>query len=405
MKSLASGRLKLALYVTVASSFLAAAGCRSTATPEAPDSPAAITVSTDRIASIDLPARIDAGGIVQAGATAQITSRVMAPIQDVLVRAGDRVTRGQPLVVLDSREVTANAERADATLAAATEASRAAESRIAAAQSTLRLAQATHARVRALHEKRSATAQELDQAVASLEAAEAQALTARSESAAAASARETARAAAAAASVARSYAVLTAPFDGVVAERSADPGSLATPGSPLLIVEESGPARLDVRLDDSRAAWVRQGQSAAIRLDDDESASWTTTSIVEVGRSDPASHTFLVKLALPPNVSARTGSFGRARFTGESRRTLTAPAASVVRRAGLTFVFVVGADTQARLRPVIVGERDDNRTEVLAGVSDGDVVIVSPPPAVTDGSRVIVGSRAPSPHAGEAHRE
>lgn len=245
---------------------MVAAGCSTPPRSDSgsSDSTAAIPVSVDRVSSVDLLSRIEAGGIVQAGATAHVTSRVVAPIQAVHVRAGDTVRRGQALVTLDSREVAANVTRAAAAWTAATESSRAAESRMAAAESALRLASATHARIRALHDKRSATAQELDQAVAALDAAEAQIQSARSESAASLAARDAARAAADAASVAQSYTTLTAPFDGVIADRMADPGSLATPGLPLVVVEASGRPRLEVRLDDSRA-WTATGQRAEVR--------------------------------------------------------------------------------------------------------------------------------------------
>ena len=237
------------LFVIPALSVMLAAACTSSPQPESAESAPPVAVSVDRVLSVTLPSHVEAGGIVQAGATARITSRVIAPIQDVHVSAGDRVARGQLLITLDAREVTANAARAVAAFAAATEASRAAESRTATAEAALRLANATHARISALHEKRSATPQELDQAVAALGAAEAQVQTARSETGAANASRDAARAAADAASVATSYTTLRSPFDGVVADRMADPGSLAAPGSPLVVVEESGPARLEVRLD------------------------------------------------------------------------------------------------------------------------------------------------------------
>jgi len=332
---------------------------------------------------------------VQAGATAHITSRVVAPIQTVHVRAGDRVRAGQILVTLDARELTANVERAAAAATAAAEASRAAESRLATAQAGLQLAAATHERIRSLHDKRSATPQELDQAVAALGSAEGQVQAARSDAAASAALRDAARAASDAAAVARSYAELAAPFDGMVADRLADPGSLAAPGLPLVVVEQSGTARLEVRLDESRAAWASAGQLAGIRLDGTSGTNWVEAKVLEVGRVDPSSHSFLIKLELPPGVSGRTGSFGRARFAGPARHTLVVPSASLIRRAGLTFVFTVDPESLARLRPVVAGAVVGDRTEVLAGVADGELVVVTPPASLTDGSRLNLPTALP----------
>jgi multidrug efflux pump subunit AcrA (membrane-fusion protein) len=366
-----------------------AAGCRSTSQSESSEPTAApVAVSIAPVAAVDLPSRVEAGGVVQAVAAAHITSRVLAPIQAVHARAGDRVSRGQTLITLDARELSANADRAASALTAAVEASRAVESRAASAEAALRLANAMHDRINALHDKRSATPQELDQAVASQASADAQLKAARAEAASAVAARDAARAASEAASIARSYAVITAPFDGVVADRTADPGSLASPGVPLLVVEQIGPARLEVRLDESRAGQAIVGHNAEVRLDSTDPARWLAATIVEAGRADPVSHSMLVKLELPKDATARTGSFGRARFAFESRRSLVVPSSSVIRRAGLAFVFTVDQSNHARLRPIVVGAIEGEQIEVLAGVARDDAVVVNPPPTLVDGAPV-----------------
>ena len=79
--------------------------------------------------------------------------------------------------------------------------------------------------------------------------------------------------------------------------------------------------------------------------------------------------------------------FGRARFGARPRRVLTVPAAALVHRGQVTSVFVVEKDI-ARVRLVNV-----SGTEVLAGLSEGDVVIVTPPATLIDGRRVTVGGR------------
>jgi RND family efflux transporter MFP subunit len=359
-------------------------------------------VQTAPAISTDLPIYTEAGGIVTASESATVASRIVAPVDAVLVRTGDRVRRGQTLLTLDARELTARADHATAALAAATEAARAAGSRSDAATAHATLAASTHARVKALHERRSATAQEMDQAEAALHAARAQADSARADFSAATRAREAATADVEAARVGRSYAVLTAPFDGVVAERLADPGSLAAPGVALLVVEATGPARLDVRVDESRAAGLKAGGTADVRLDTDSTSGWQSTTIVEIGRADPATHTVLVTLQLPASVSVRSGSFGRARFTRAIRRTMTLPSSSLIRRAGLTFVFAVQDAKEARLRPVSVGAIEGDVAEILAGLSEGDLVVVSPPAALTDGSAIRVAAAAADPAAGGA---
>ena len=364
-------------------------GCGVTPHPAQAESPP-IAVSTARAEVSSLTAPFEAGGITRARATVLIASRIMAPIAQVHVRPGDRVRRGAVLVTLDGREIQADKARAAAALVSATEAARAAEADTRAAESSLVLAGATHDRMSALRVKRSATPQELDQATAGLSAAEALRAAAEARAASARAAQDAARAEAAGSDIAASYAVLSAPFDGVITERTADPGSMAMPGAPILTLEDASTFRLEVQLDEARAALVAPSQDVEIRLDNAPSGgdTWTHGRVAEIARVDPASHSFVVKIDIPDRAATRSGLFGRARFPGPARETLIVPASAVVRRGQLTFVFAVDTDGLAHLRPISSGITDHDRVEVLAGLRGGDEVVTSPPATLSDGARV-----------------
>lgn len=354
---------------------------------------APIPVSVGRVTAEDLAVPFEAGGILRPLATAAIASRIMAPIAAIHVTVGDRVSRGSRLITLDAREMAAASTRARASLASASETIRAAEADVRAAESNVTLARATYDRVSALHAKRSATPQELDQAVAGVKAADAQFAAAQARVTAANASRDAAAAASEGARVAATYGILVAPFDALVTSRSADPGSMAMPGATLLTLEDSSKWRLELQIDEARAAFVSIGQHVDVHLDRANDEGWIAGRIVELARLDPISHNYLAKAELPPSPTYRSGTFGRARIPGERRRTLTAPSRSIVRRGQLTFVFVV-ADSVARLRPVRIGSTPGERVEVLAGLSDGDVVALNPPPALTDGARIVGTSAA-----------
>ncbi len=374
---------------------VATAGLAACAPGPAPEgaAPAARVDATLVVATAgEAPAFVEAGGVVRAATTASIASRVLAPVVDVLVVPGDRVRRGQALVRLDARELEANRAGAAAALAAAEQAVHAADAAVQAADAARQLAAATHARIAGLREKRSATPQELDQAVAGLHAADAQAAGARAQAAQAASGLEAARAGGEAARVAASYAELVAPFDGIVTSRSIDPGTMATPGAPLLTLDDLRARHLEVRVDEARAAAVSLGAAAEVRLDhergSDDPDAWIAGRVVEIARLDAATHSFLVKIELPASVVAPSGAFGRARFAGTPRPAITAPASAIVRRGQLAFVFAVDDEGAARLRPVSVGAPFADRVELLAGVRAGDRLVDDPAPSLVDGARV-----------------
>lgn len=333
----------------------------------------------------------ETGGVVRARTTATLVSRIVAEVREVTVRPGDRVRAGQIVIRLDGRDLQANEARARASAAAAEEAVRAATTARDGARAGLALAEATHRRIADLRAKNSATPHELDQAVSALRGAESQALGARSGIAQAEAGAEAARAGLRAATVVASWAAITAPFDGVVTEKMVEPGNMASPGIPLMTIEDTRAFRLDVRLDESRASGIDPAKPVGIVLDASP-ASVLQGRIAEMSRAAvPGSHAYLVKIDLPADERLRSGMFGRARFEGPGREAIVVPEAAVIRRGQLTSVFVVGSDNRARLRMVNTGETAGGHVEIAAGLDIGESIVLDPPPALVDGAPVRVG--------------
>ncbi|MGE0864177.1 MAG: efflux RND transporter periplasmic adaptor subunit [Vicinamibacterales bacterium] len=382
--------VKATALMMIGAGVVTLAACQAPAETAAEKAAPAVAASLGRVETVDWPSTYEAGGVVRARQVAVLSSRVVAPVVEVRVKAGDRVTRGQVLIQLDAREVAAQATRASAAAAGTRLSLEAAHAERRAAESSVVLARATHDRVKGLRDKNSATAQELDQVVAGLAAAEARLAGATARVAEAEAGLAAARAGEEAASVGASYAVLTAPFSGLVSNRQVDPGSMAAPGVPLLTIEDTSGYRLEVRVDESRARLVAPGAAAEVRIDrgEAEDEGWTAATVAEVESVDPSLHSFVVKLDLPRMADIRSGVFGRARVLGPPERVLAVPAAAVVRRGQLTFAFVVDGDGAARLRMLSPGRDGQGRIEVLAGLQDGDRVVLSPPDSVEDGTPI-----------------
>jgi multidrug efflux pump subunit AcrA (membrane-fusion protein) len=382
--------------------FLLVFAACSTEPPTAGSRPA-VQATLGRVETVDMPSHFESGGTLIARETAAVSSRILAPVTVVHVRAGDRVRRGQPLIELDAREARANVARASSAVQTAEEGARAAEADARAADAALILARATHDRISALQAKQSATAQELDEATAALAAAEARTAAARARVSGAASALDEARAALESVNVALSYATLSAPFDGVVAARHIDPGTVAAPGQPLLVVEDPSAFRFEVNLDESRASGISVGQAVNVVLDGGD-GNGTDAKVVEIARIDPAAHSFLVKIDLPSRSGLRSGLFGRARFAGPTRPALAVPATAIVRRGQLVFAFVVTDAGVARLRAISAGDAFGEYVEVLAGLADGESVVLSPPSTLVDGTPIVQARGAGSAAAAGASR-
>jgi RND family efflux transporter MFP subunit len=305
----------------------------------------------------------------------------------VRVRAGDKVAAGQVLVVLDDRDAAARAAQADAGVTAAEQALAAARADQAAAAAEQKLAAAWHTRISALRTRDSATAQELDDAEARVAAANAAVEAARARLEGATAQVAAARAGSGAASVVRSFSSITAPFAGIVTERLADPGDLASPGVPLLRLDAVGTPRVEARVDESRIPFVRVGDEVEVIVDHGEAPA-VTGVVSEIARAvDPSARAFTVKVSLPAGHTATTGTFARIRFRGAARRALVVPAAAVRRQGQVTSVFVVRDDV-ARLRLVQLGSLGPDGAEVVAGLDAGERVVIDPPAALTDGAPV-----------------
>jgi RND family efflux transporter MFP subunit len=360
------------------------------------DAPIAVTVF--RVTAVDTTERLEAGGVVAAPESATLSSRIVATIASVRVKAGDRVRAGDVLATLDARDVTEQTRQAQASALAAEQALAQARTEQRAAEAEHRLATAWHERIAALHARNSATDPARDVAEARLAAAAARLAGAQAGIEAANAHLASSRAAVGVVTATESFSTVRAPFDGLVTERLVDPGNLATPGVPLLRVDSDGARQVVVRVDEARASYVDPGDRVSIVIDaldgSDPDGTGFEGVVAEVARAVGADQrAFTVKVTVPGSVTARSGSFARVVFRGAPRRALLVPANAIRRHGQITSVFVVQEGT-ARLRLIQVGESSPQGVEVLAGLDAGESIVTAPLERLVDGARVTIGGTA-----------
>ena len=369
----------------IAASLFAAACGSSEPQRQATSSPVRVTIAT--AAEEPVTETVGAGGVVRPRLRATLSSRLVAPVERVTVIAGSRVKAGQPLVILDARQVVSEASRASAMVGSSRRAAEAAAAERESASAALVLARKTHDRMAALIASRSATQQELDEATAALAAAEARVAAASARAVEADGAVAATLDAAQTAKVVSSYATLTAPFDGVVTSRSVDPGAMAAPGMPLLQVETDDQFSLETTVDET---WTRLlAVNAPVDVVVDAiSATPLAGRVEEIERTmDPASHAITVKIALPKTAGLRSGMFGTAHLQGAPRRALVLPQSAVVTRGQLSFVYVADHGV-ARLRLVRTAPAAANRVAIVSGLSAGESYITAPAADLQDGQAI-----------------
>lgn len=317
--------------------------------PQAVSVPARPAVQGDvvEVRTEQVPLRIEVTGQVTAVAQATLSSKVQGTVQELRVREGDGVAKGRTLVVLDSRDLRAELARAEA---------------------DLENARAHLTRMEELFAKDAVSKQDLDNAKRAFKVAEAdkQAILAQ-----------------------LSYTVVKAPFDGVITEKIIEVGELASPGRPLLKMEDPKRLRLEATVAEGDLMAVAPGDKVPIVVDALGAQTLTGTISQILPAGDPRTHTFLVKVDLPPTPGLKTGMFGRVQLDKGAAETMVVPKSAVVERGELTGVFVIGPDHIARLRWVKVGRTVGGKLEILSGLRVGEWVLLEGSKGA-DGARVRV---------------
>jgi RND family efflux transporter MFP subunit len=323
-----------------------------------------------------VPLYLHATGTVHARETAILSAQLSGRIQQVLVHEGDSVRAGQVLVVLDDAAQRASVDQAQA-------AAKAVQNEHGAAETDARLATTTLERYQKLQAEKSVSAQEMDEVKHRAEASKARLEALRAQSDAARFQEKGAR-------ILQGYARLYAPFAGVVTARLADPGTLASPGVPLLQVDRSGPLQLQAVVDESAIAAVHKGMKVSVVLGGATSSALAGTVAEIAPVADPASRSFLVKIDVLALSQLRAGMYGTAEFANGTRQAILIPRTTVVMRGSLACVYVLDGRNIAQLRYLTLGAAQGNLVEVLSGISAGEKLVDLPSDRDLAGKRIEV---------------
>jgi len=287
-------------------------------------------------------------GTVEAVNQATMSAQTAGRVAEVFFDVDDYVQPGMPIVRFTDVEQQSALRQAQAALAEA--------------RARQNQADGEFRRVSGLFEAESASKREYDQALAARDAARARVEAAGSSVDAAEQQLE--------------YTLVRAPYAGIVTERHVETGEAVGVGQPLISGLSLEVLRVIVDLPQQVAAKVREYRKAYV-LTDDGRIEATEVTIFPYAHS--ASKTFRVRLELPEGqFSLYPGMFVKVAFvTGESRRLLV-PTTALHRRSEVTGVYVVDAKQQVRLRQVRVGGTFNHRTEILAGLQEGERVAADP---------------------------
>jgi RND family efflux transporter MFP subunit len=320
-RALRVGAFVLVLAVVLAWAMGLFHGGRIAPGPGEPAAGEAAPGAEARAARGDAPIVEDAVGTVRSRRHVTVAAQTVARVVEVAVQAGDTVRTGQLLVRLDDAEVAARFARTEA----------------------------QYARVRRFVAAEAATREQLETAEAEYRQAKA----------------------------GLDHTRILAPLDGVVAERHAEPGDLASPGRALLEVFDPSALRIEAHVREGVVGRLAVGARLPVVLQaTDRTVEGVVAAILPA--ADARTRTFEVRVDLPSEPGIAPGMFGRLRVPIGARTVVRVPTAAVTRVGQIESVLVRDGEAWRR-RLVTTGERfDDGTVEVLSGLAGGETVGSAP---------------------------
>jgi RND family efflux transporter MFP subunit len=326
-----------------------------------PPMPVEVVTLTERA----VPQTTEYVGTVKSRRSTSVQPQVEGFITAIMVRSGDSVRPGTPLMQIDP----GMQEAAVASL----------DSQLVSRQADLQQARQQAARVKTLFEAGASSQAELEQAQTGLATAEAQV------KATEALLREQ--------RVALGYHTVKATTAGVVGDIPVRVGDSVTRSTRLTTIDQNAGLELYINIPVQEAARLRVG--LPVQIVDSEGKVIATESVAFVSPAvDAATQSVLAKATLASGSSFRTEQFVRARVVWTEEPAIVVPVVALNRVGGQYFAYLAesseGGRTVARQRGVELGPIVGNDYVVKSGLKPGEKLIVSGVQKIGDGSPVAV---------------
>ena len=307
--------------------------CGHAETPPAQSAAAPpVRVQATTVQKTTLSSRVEVVGTVQAVDQAVIAAKISGPIVELPVVLGSRVKKGELLVKIDAREISARLLQAQAQLAQA-------KRNLEREEKLLKQHASTPETVKSMRDMLAIARAGYHEAASML-----------------------------------AYTTIKAPFAGVITKKIASIGDLATPGMPLLHLEDDRHLQVVTSIPENNAQTIKLHDRLQVAIP--ATAKKITGEVAEISPAiDPRSRTMPIKINLGDSSGLQTGMFARITLPGRSYTTMMIPEAAIVTFGQLQKVFVV-EDNRVHMRLVRTGLRKNDLVEILSGLEAGERIVI-----------------------------
>ncbi len=304
-------------------------------------------------------------GTVQGTQKVQLSTKMLGRITHLRIQEGEAVRRGQVLARIQSDGLEAQKEQVLANMREA--------------EAGLVNAKTNYERIKALYATQSATQKEFDDISTHYKMAQARLAAVKGKLGEINDVLD--------------YAVITSPIEGYVVQRNAQQGDMASPGMPLLVVEKSGSLEVIAQIPEGDVGQVMVGDKVGIEIGALDHAKITgeVTQVNPSGRM--GSRQFDVRVKLPESEETKpvkSGMYAKVLLNKGLRNVISVPASALHQRGQLTGLYTLDGEKRALLRWVRTGKTIEGQVEILSGLADGELFVISSEGRLADGQQVQV---------------
>jgi len=308
---------------------------------------------------------LSASGKIEAVQNANLSTRMMGYVTETYVNVGDKVSKGQLLLRINSADISAQSAQVTAS--------------ITEAKAAFKNAEKDYNRFKALQEQNSVSQKEMDDITANYEMAKA-----RLEGANQMKNQVNAQ---------LSYSNISAPFSGVITGKFISKGDMANPGMPLISMETPGEFQVTALVPEAEITKIKSGTTANVLVKSTNQL--LTGNVTEVSSS--AKNTggqYLVKVILDKtDVKLLTGMYTSVQFPVESTKEtnlILIPESALIKQGQLIGIYTIGHENTAILRWLRTGKTFGDKVEILSGLAANEQFIVSAEGKLFNGAKVSI---------------
>jgi len=374
-----------------------------------------IPVRTARVEKGEVNSFLKVTGVVESNETVRVTSEIMGQAKEVKVKDGEEVNKGDVLIVLGDEQIKIQVAQAQATLDAIQASSdkiksgarpqeiKQAESALLQAKMNRDSVEENYQRMEKLFSEKAISEQQYEQAKNQYEIADVQYQSAQEsyeliiEGAAEediksveAQVRQT-KAALDMAKYQLKNTQITAPISGKVTSIAVSSGEMIAPSVPLLSIIDVSRIFVKVGISEKDISKIKEGQTVNLEIDAFPEEKFRGEVVSKGVAVDQMSKTLEVKIeVLKPEVDIPVGVFARGDILVKTNQdTLIIPSSALTRKKDAIYVYVI-EEGIARQKEVVLGIIQDERVEVLKGLSEKEEIVVLGNQELQDGLKVDV---------------